>query len=142
MDAVVTERLSSSPFVVDQYANCGLALVLELGSHQGTLMDHIILARQQGEYMTAKSRLVIGAQVAAAVADLHTMDGNDIPSVAHNDVCARQFLLVDGIYKLFDFDSASITRVNRNGTVCMEEPEHMDDEVRIVCLSASIVYVF
>ena len=35
----------------------------------------------------------------------------------------------DGVYKLFDFDSASFTTFDKNGTVCFERPEHMDDEV-------------
>jgi len=138
MDAVVMERLSSSPFIVNPFANCGLSQVLELGT-EGKLMDHIILARKQGEYMSSETRLKIGHQVASGLAALHGMDG-EIPSVAHNDFCARQYLLIDGVYKLFDFDSSSFTKFNVNGTACKESPERMDDEVCVaVVMSLPLV---
>jgi len=111
--------------------------VLELGT-EGTLMDQIIIAQEEGEYMSPTTRLKIGHQVAAALAALHELDG-EIPSVAHNDFCARQFLLIDGVYKLFDFDSASFTKFDKNGIACMERPEHMDVEVRIVLCCACIM---
>jgi len=131
MDMLVTERLSSSRLIVDQYANCGLSQVLELGT-RGTLMDHIIYARMNGkDYMDSTTRLKVAHQVAAGLSALHTIDGSQVPAVAHNDLCARQYLLMkDGVYKLFDFDSSSFTKFKQNGTVCMERPEHMDDEVR------------
>ena len=91
MDAVVTERLSSSPLVVNQFANCGLSQILELGN-EGVLMDHIILAQRNGEYMSSITRLKIAHQVAASLSDLHSIDGTNIPSVSHNDLCSRQFL--------------------------------------------------
>jgi serine/threonine protein kinase len=98
-------------------------------------MDHILLARRQDEAFlnTPETRLKIAHQVAFALATLHGMDGfhdDHVASVAHNDVCARQFLYTnDGIYKLFDFDSASFTKFDKNKSVCLERPEHMDDEV-------------
>jgi hypothetical protein len=140
MDIVVTERLSSSPVVISPFASCGLSLVTEHATN-ATLMDHILLARRQHEEFldTPETRLKIAHQVAFAIATLHGMDGfhDDIASVAHNDVCARQFLYTnDGIYKLFDFDSASFTKLDKYKSVCLERPEHMDDEVsdiRRVC---------
>lgn len=52
-----------------------------------------------------------------------------IPSVAHNDLCARQYLLIDGVYCLFDLDSASFTTFrNDNKSACLERPEHIDNQ--------------
>lgn len=143
----MTERLSSSPVVISPYASCGLSLVTEHATN-ATLMDHILLARRQDEeeefLNTPETRLKIAHQVAFALATLHGVDGlhdDHVASVAHNDVCARQFLYTnDGIYKLFDFDSASFTKFDKNKSVCLERPEHMDDEVSDIYSACECCY--
>jgi serine/threonine protein kinase len=55
------------------------------------------------------AKLKIAFHVATAVADMHAIEEHPLgfPSMAHNDLCCHQFMLVDGIYKLGDFDWAT-----------------------------------
>jgi hypothetical protein len=122
------ERLTASSFVLDVYGNCGASQLTAYASG-GNLHDLIALARRDGDQMSPLDKLKISYHVAQGVADLHAIDGDDEPSLVHNDLCCHQFVLIDGVYKLNDFHLASIVTRNRNdGSVCMDRPHTSDLE--------------
>ena len=50
------------------------------------------------------------AQMAQGIADMHDFEGR--PSIAHTDITLSQFILVDGSFKLNDFNPARFMRWN------------------------------
>ena len=111
-DAMAMERLTASPYVADIYSACGLSQIVEY-SEGGNIHDLIKIARLSGEdTMSSIDKLKICVQIAAAVADMHSFEKDDIPSLSHNDLCCHQFILVDGIYKLNDFHLSKYLKVN------------------------------
>jgi serine/threonine protein kinase len=123
------ERLSSLPFILDMYGNCGVAQLTEL-SRGGNLHDLIKIARLTGSQMSPDNKLRIGYQVATAVGDLHSFDGG-MPSFTHNDLCCHQFVLIDAVYKLNDFHLASALSKDRQGKACLNRPKGLNSYVRI-----------
>jgi tRNA A-37 threonylcarbamoyl transferase component Bud32 len=80
--------------------------------------------------MSPENKLRIGYQVATAIGNLHSFDG-DMPSVTHNDLCCHQFILIDGVYKLNDFHLAETLKKDREGNACVDRPKGMNPNVRI-----------
>jgi serine/threonine protein kinase len=113
-DAMVMERLTASPYVVDIFTTCGATQVIEY-SEGGNIHDLIKIARLAGvDKMPSIDKLRICVQIVAAVADMHSFEKDSIPSLSHNDLCCHQFLLVDGVYKLNDFHLAKYMKKNKN----------------------------
>ena len=83
--------------------------------------------------MSPENKLRIGFQVATAVGDMHSADGdnNNMPSISHNDLCCHQFILIDGVFKLNDFHLASTLYKDREGNACVDWPKGMNRNVRI-----------
>jgi hypothetical protein len=131
-DSLALERLSSSPYVVDLYASCAVTQIVEHSSG-GNIHDLLKRSRaqkrvaaevtkhpkhhhkheqedgpsgQRVQFISPLSKLKIAFHVATAVADMHSLETHPdgLPSMVHNDLCCHQFILVDGIYKLGDFD--------------------------------------
>jgi len=126
IDTIAMERLSSSPFVMSIYGNCGLSQIIELG--ESSLHDLIKIARLEGNSMSPSDKLRIGFQLASGIADVHSIDG-DIPSLAHNDLDGGQIILVDGVFKISDFHLASIKYQDRKGNVCEQAPKGLSSKV-------------
>ena len=118
-DTIAMERTTSSPYTSDIYGNCGVSQLTEL-SRGGTIHDLMKISRRNGEKMTAQDRLRVGYHVAAGLAALHSFDG--APSIAHNDICCHQYILIDGVYKLNDFHQASVLTLKEDGSPCKQFP--------------------
>ncbi len=136
MDALVSERLTSSPRIADIYTHCGLAMVTEFFPH-GDIEpmvvpdynvddDSLHLVRnsrqnnnkkkkmenaQSQNNLTATEKLQIALAMAEGIADLHGFpDG----VIVHNDIQPSQFLFSsnnnnkDRRLKLNDFNRAEI----------------------------------
>jgi len=58
---------------------------------------------ESDEQPTLKERFVMAVQVAQAISDLHNFN-NKVPAIVHADIMTNQFVLVDGIWKLSDFN--------------------------------------
>jgi hypothetical protein len=113
IDALAMERLTSSPYVTELFAGCGVAQLVEYSSG-GNIHDLVKLARLDGvDRQRPLDRLKIAYQVATAVADIHTFEKGSTPSLTHNDLCCHQFILIDGVYKLADFHLSSFLRRNQ-----------------------------
>jgi tRNA A-37 threonylcarbamoyl transferase component Bud32 len=106
MDAFVMTELTSSPYVMGIYGYCGLSQVIEYGQN-GNIHDLVKVARDmKDDKLSSLQKLKICVQIATAVADMHSID------VVHNDLCCHQFILVDGVYKLSDFDGSDFVKRN------------------------------
>ena len=103
-DALVMERLTSSPYVVDTFGFCGNTVLTE---YIETPLDYLIddtYDRQDGMLSrdTAQGRLALALEVAKGLQALHEMAGGPI---VHADIQARQFLVTpDGSVKVNDFN--------------------------------------
>lgn len=99
-------KLTSSPYVMGIYGYCGLSQVIEYGQN-GNIHDLVKVAREmKDDKLSSLQKLIICVQIATAVADMHSIH------VVHNDLCCHQFILVDGVYKLSDFDRSDFVKRN------------------------------
>lgn len=114
MDALVMERLTSSPYVMDIYAHCGLTLVVPWGDIQ---LGRLIF---DGKDPPREEKLRLAVQVSSALADVENMDGDGTPSYVHMDYMVRQHLLVNGTLKLSDFNKGRFMskRSSSGGGLC------------------------
>ena len=111
-DSLSMVQLTSSPFVVDIYGYCGQSQLVEYGAN-GSLHDLVKLARVTGQdYISSRDKLRICYHIAKAVADAHNSD------IVHNDISVNQFIPIDGIYKLNDFDPRFLQWHVSNNTMC------------------------
>lgn len=119
MDAIVAERLSSSPRTYDIYGFCGFGIVSEYFYH-GDIEDGV-LGGEDGDIdakdlddkeklkpqnnLTGAQKLVLSLEMAEAVADLHGFGGG---LIIHDDIQLSQFLLNKNKtrLKLNDFNRA------------------------------------
>ena len=108
-DAVAMERLTASPNVVDIYSFCGNSGIFEYGN-QGDIYGAIWY--QKNDSMKNIDRLKIAVHVAMAIADLHNFDEEGQSSIAHTDITPSQFIMIDGIFKLNDFNRCRFIRWN------------------------------
>jgi serine/threonine protein kinase len=139
LDTIAMERLSSSNFVMTIYGNCGVSQIIELG--ECSLHDVIKLARTHGDKLSTADKLRIAFQLASGIADVHSIDGSNVTSFAHNDLDPGQIILVDGVFKVSDFHLASIKYQDKNGRICQQHPKDLAGWVRIsqvTCQSAAV----
>mmetsp|Transcript_16300 Transcript_16300/g.24159 ORF Transcript_16300/g.24159 Transcript_16300/m.24159 type:complete len:467 (-) Transcript_16300:466-1866(-) len=105
-DAVLMERLTHSPYVVDSYSHCGFAQVVEYG-RDGDLSDPLLGFYH---YVTSYQKLQLATQVAQGLADAHNIDGDGISSMSHGDFKIDQYINIGGIFKLNDFNRGRFIR--------------------------------
>lgn len=116
-DAVAFEQLSASPTVADIFGYCSNSAFHEF-SHEGDLKSH--LYTEVGKVRTEESllpskeeRLIIARDAAAALADFHHFDSKGRATMAHTDIKPNQFILLDGRYKLNDFNRIKFLTWNK-----------------------------
>ena len=117
-EAIVLERLSHSPRILDIYAHCGTSILVE--AMAGDIWDKIVpgngdttqeeLDKLDDVYplnnFTASEKLQISLEMALSLADLHNFEGGVIH---HGDTHLEQWLLApDKSLKLNDFNNALI----------------------------------
>lgn len=107
-DALAMERMTKSPHVVDIYGFCGNSGLFQYAKG-GDITDKI-WPRHIESNLTTIDKLLIATQVAMAVADVHNFDKEGQASVAHTDITPSQFILIDGVFKLNDFNRARFIR--------------------------------
>lgn len=107
VDATTMERLTSSPNVVNIFSYCGNGGVYEFGD-QGSLNAYRRLHNR-----TSINDIKYSIQAATGLADFHSIDGEGKPSIVHNDIKPQQFILIDGVFKLNDFNKAKFMLWNK-----------------------------
>ena len=109
-DALISERATRSPYVVDVLGHCGLSELAPLAS--GGTMSQLI-DNSADEELDDETKLKLATAAAIGLADLHNVDGSGIPSVTHGDLKNNQFMLVGHHYRLGDFNRGRFLRKNR-----------------------------
>lgn len=123
-DAVMTDRLKSSPNIVDIYAYCGNSGVYQYadGGDVGSVIwpkDHDSNDEERKNSLTKLDKLRIATQIAIAVADTHNIDKEGEASIVHNDITPYQFVLINGFFKLNDFNRSRFMRkYKKDGKPC------------------------
>ena len=130
MDALVMERLSGSPRIVDIYGHCALAVATEKLDYdvEGYIipgsghpdkkhgLNDKYSVRPQNDY-TPTEKLELALEMAQCIAELHGFkDG----VIVHDDIQLSQFLIgPDGKLKLNDFNRAEVMLFNEEkGEYC------------------------
>lgn len=110
-DAVAMERLTASPYIVDIYGHCGNNGLFEYSN--GGDIDHVLFTKYYRENPLQKyDRLRIAAQIANGIADAHYLDDKGRSTIAHTDITGGQFIFINGVFKLNDFNRARFIRWN------------------------------
>jgi serine/threonine protein kinase len=115
-DALVMERLTSSPYIVSVYSFCGNTVFTEF---VGETLDEVIKDNRTvyPSRNTPRARLKLALDVAKGIQALHEVDGGPI---AHTDIQSEQFLVdKSGRVKLNDFNRCRfVAHRNKTGEVC------------------------
>mmetsp|Transcript_37574 Transcript_37574/g.55325 ORF Transcript_37574/g.55325 Transcript_37574/m.55325 type:complete len:407 (-) Transcript_37574:188-1408(-) len=85
LDAMASERLTSSPHVANIYGFCGQSAINELAQASGKLL--------RSGTLTPKQTLKFASDVAVGVADIHSIDEQIGVTVAHRDIRSPNVLL-------------------------------------------------
>eukprot|EP00594_Rhizosolenia_setigera_P015829 CAMPEP_0178970126 /NCGR_PEP_ID=MMETSP0789-20121207/19317_1 /TAXON_ID=3005 /ORGANISM="Rhizosolenia setigera, Strain CCMP 1694" /LENGTH=402 /DNA_ID=CAMNT_0020656493 /DNA_START=579 /DNA_END=1787 /DNA_ORIENTATION=- len=119
-DGVAMERLTFSPFILNIYGYCGNNGFFEF-SEAGDIDNALFAPANKGK-LSKYDRLRIATQIAQGLADAHYFTVEEDPStgeevegyatIAHTDITGGQFIFVDGIFKLNDFNRARFIRWN------------------------------
>lgn len=107
IDALVAERLTSSPHVIDIYGFCGMSALNEYAN--GGSFGKMVRRMTNETSMSPKELLVYARDAALSLAAIHEIDGRgNVTTVVHHDVSAKNFLTVDGKLKVADFNDAKL----------------------------------
>jgi hypothetical protein len=156
IDAIVSERSTSSDYIVDIYAYCkflfdditeekfpikpqllkphpipttpkGGASSINEFSFQGSLENMY-------KSLSLDSRLSVAVDISRALFDLHSLaDSEGRSAIVHADIAVRQFLNIDGQFKLNDFNTAGLIykRVDQPDKICPHFISKARDKVRM-----------
>lgn len=107
-DSLVMERATSSKYVIDMYTFCGFSQIIEFGKDGG--LDYWM---EDGyDDLSQDQKLQIATQISQSLTDVHNLDGDGISSITHGDIAAKQYILIDGIFKLNDFNRGRLIHWN------------------------------
>jgi len=112
-DANTYAMLQSSIHIPDIYGSCSNTALFDLAPN-GTMEDMIYDDKKvEMSKWTAEHRLQYSWQVAKAMTELHSVGNiHDSAAISHTDVSTDQFLWVNGMFKLNDFNRARFIRWN------------------------------
>jgi hypothetical protein len=119
-DAVASERLTSSPFIMDIYGYCATSGLFEFADG-GSLDDAIWEPNLDVNPWSPMERLIVSYQVASALAEVHNYPKQGVPAIAHTDITTGQYVYVQeaGSFKLQDFNRARFIAWNKKtNTTC------------------------
>lgn len=106
IDAVVLERLTASPHVINVFGFCGHSVITEYadGKRLGELADKM--------KRVPLARLQIARDIANGLADVHGIDGDDNATFVHFDINPANVVSIGGTLKLNDFNIGVLRRWN------------------------------
>jgi serine/threonine protein kinase len=107
MDAIVTDRLTGSPRIIDIYGFCAQSVFNEFADmNLGEFRDEHLKEK------TWTQKLKFAREAALALADLHNADELGNTTVAHRDLKPQNVIFVDGQLKINDFNDAYLLQWN------------------------------
>merc|ERR1712151_267848 len=109
-DAVAMERLTASKYVLDIYGYCGQSSIV-MYSSQGDLDD--LRWHNKGNEVTTETLLKVAIQVARGIGDVNYVVNLTVPAIAHADISTGQFIYIDGIFRINDFNRCRFLRWDR-----------------------------
>jgi len=110
IDAVVSERLTSSPHVIDIYGFCGASALNEYADG-GMFARTFRHKYADGGGYTDRELLVFARDAALGLAAIHDIDGRgNVTSIVHHDLRAENFLTSNGTLKISDFNNGQLLR--------------------------------
>jgi hypothetical protein len=99
IDAVTMEQLTASPYVADVYGYCAYSALVDY-SAEADLYEIF-----DSEIPPTKGELFkIAHDAASGVADMHRFNANGRATIASMDIKPNQWIHLDGMYKLNDFN--------------------------------------
>ena len=98
IDAMISERLTSSPHVLDIYGHCGLATLNQVG----TVIPH--WSRNTSQPLVKKLSLAL--QLSMAVADVHSIDGDNVVTAVWRNIKPENVLFIGERLTITDFDES------------------------------------
>ena len=106
IDAVVLERLTASPHVINVFGFCGHSVITEYadGKRLGELADK--------KKKVPRARLSIARDIASGLADVHGIDGDGNATFVHLDINPANVVSIGGTLKLNDFNIGVLRRWN------------------------------
>jgi serine/threonine protein kinase len=106
IDAVVLERLTASPHVINVFGFCGHSVITEYadGKRLGELADKM--------RKIPLARLQIARDIATGLADVHGIDGDGNATFVHLDINPANVVSIGGTLKLNDFNIGVLRRWN------------------------------
>ena len=108
-DGLILERSTSSRYVTDIYGFCGF-LVLVPYADGGNLSR--ALRKKKEVKLPPLQKLRYAREVSAGLAAVHDIDGEKLSAVTQGDLKADQYLWMDGVWKLGDFNRGRFLRRN------------------------------
>jgi hypothetical protein len=96
-DALVLEQTSNSPYIMNIYGYCMNLIIVDYSDKCS--LYHIFDSEPSKEEL-----LKVAHDVACGVRDAHHFDERDRATVVNADIGPDQFLMIDGVYKLNDFN--------------------------------------
>lgn len=110
-DALAMEHLTRSKMVVNIHSFCANSGVFDYADG-GSISDIIWPNRVNATQATDLLRLQVATQAAMGLAAMHNVDKEGVASIAHTDISPSQFVAVQGIFQLNDFNRARFLRWN------------------------------
>jgi len=114
IDALASERLTGSPYIVKTYGYCGMSAINEFaeGGHFGRYFA------SEHANLTSNDLLAFARDAALGLAHIHEIDGPEgshdvVPTLVHHDLSPKNLLLTtDNKVKISDFNDAQLLRWN------------------------------
>ena len=104
VDALATERLTNSEYVVNAYGFCGMAVLNEYADG-GDLFHYI----KKHDNITLQQKFAFARDSTFGLRDIHAVDGpNQRTTLLHLDIKLHNFLVVKDRLKFHDFNNAHL----------------------------------
>jgi hypothetical protein len=108
-EALASAQLSASPYVVNLYGFCSHSSVTPFTDQ----VLQTIFENNTTTKPTKEELFRIAYDVSCGVRDFHHVNKEGLATMAHMDIKANQFLLIDGIYQLNDFNLCEFLTWNK-----------------------------
>eukprot|EP00591_Stephanopyxis_turris_P015217 CAMPEP_0195540496 /NCGR_PEP_ID=MMETSP0794_2-20130614/50602_1 /TAXON_ID=515487 /ORGANISM="Stephanopyxis turris, Strain CCMP 815" /LENGTH=293 /DNA_ID=CAMNT_0040674565 /DNA_START=48 /DNA_END=929 /DNA_ORIENTATION=+ len=116
IDAVITERLSSSPHVVDIYGHCAQSVFNELahGSLSRIIKRNKKNKNKKGQgTLSSIEKLKFARDISQGLADMHSIDGENNATAVYKDLKPSNVVVSkNGKLKISDFNDAHLLMWN------------------------------
>lgn len=114
-EALIMDRLIASPWILNIYGFCGNSGLQEFAGDGSIYSQVWPRDDDQVEYNireTPLNFLQLAYQATLGISAIHNSDTEGRPAIAHTDITPKQFVMVNGIPKLNDFNRARLLTWN------------------------------